>query len=60
MEAKRFTISLEPVPYKALEADPLADLPLSHQAQLDKALAAALKGERVLVKLLGKKGNLKL
>ena len=41
MEARIFTIGLEPVPYAALEADPLADLPLSQQSELDKALTAA-------------------
>jgi len=38
---KKFTINLEPVPYKALEGDPLTDLPLSQQNLLKKAEADA-------------------
>jgi RNA:NAD 2'-phosphotransferase (TPT1/KptA family) len=56
-----FRVSLEPVPYKALEGDPMADLPLSQQSLLDEALASALKHEEVNVKgELGKKGYAKL
>ncbi len=44
-----FRVNLEPMPYKALEGDPMADLPLSQQSLLEEALASALKHEKVNV-----------
>ena len=49
MKKKKFLITLEPVPYKLLEGDPLADLPLSQKSLIDKALGAAVSHQPVEV-----------
>ena len=61
LDEKKFLIQLEPVPYKALESDPQADLPLSQQESLSQALLAAKKSQPLHVKgILGRKGYRKL
>jgi hypothetical protein len=35
LNKKKFIITIEPVPYKLLERDPLADLPLSQKSLID-------------------------
>jgi len=61
MDAKSFLITLEPVTYNQLEADPYADLPFAQQETLNDALALASNHKPVVIGgRLCKKGHLKL
>jgi len=49
------------MPYKMLEGDPAADLPISQKSELDKALADASNHLPVAVNgVLGRKGYIQL